>query len=192
MNSHWYYIEILAGFFWISIVISLKFLLDFQWISIGISAKFQLDFKLNFDWISNFRMNWNTRGALWKVDNDTYFKIENNASDQVGLFQVFSKYHMKCQRLHDFWNHPCCKQHVRWYLVFYMPETDTLSESRLPIDLWHGHSYLGAIHAIKSVWYRFRIISVPHLNIFVGSFKPIRGKDFRLWTNQKPQFQPAS
>ena len=159
MNSHWYYIEILAGFFWISIVISLKFLLDFQCISIGISAKFQLDFKLNFDWISNFRMNWNTRGALWKVDNDTYLKIENNASDQVGLFQVFSKYHMKCQRLHDFWNHPCCKQHVRWYLVFYMPETDILSESRLPIDLWRGHSNPMALHARNRhlVW-----IKVPY------------------------------
>ena len=45
----------------------------------------------------------NTSGALRKVNNNIYFNIENNASDKVGLFQVFPKYHEKCKRSRDFW-----------------------------------------------------------------------------------------
>ena len=44
----------------------------------------------------------NMRGVLRKVNNNINFNIEDNASDEVGLFQVFSKYHVKCQRLSDF------------------------------------------------------------------------------------------
>ena len=60
------------------------------------------------DAVKNFADAWkevserNMRGVLRKVNNNINFNIEDNASDEVGLFQVFSKYHEKCQRLRDF------------------------------------------------------------------------------------------